>query len=63
MSPIEIKRKNSLILLKCSNRKAKLNVKKNAKELRGSDVYIDEHLTKRNSDLAHKAPKKGRRDL
>ena len=58
MSPIEIKRKNTLILLKCSNRKAKLDVIKNAKKLKGSNVYINEHLTKRNSDLALKARKK-----
>ena len=50
---------NSVILLKCSNRKARLHVMKNARKLKGSDVYINEHLTKRNSDLAYKARKKG----
>ena len=32
---------------------------KNARKLKGSDVYINEYLTKRNSDLAYKARKKG----
>ena len=30
---------------------------KNARKLKGSNVYINEHLTKRNSDLAYKARK------
>ena len=30
---------------------------KNAKKLKGSDAYINEHRTKCNSDLAHKAKK------
>ena len=30
---------------------------RNAKKVTGSNVYIDEHLTKRNSDLAYKARK------
>ena len=62
MSPIEIKilfqSINSVILLKCSNRKANLDVMKNAKKRKGSNVYINEHLTKRNSDLAYKPRKK-----
>ena len=52
--PLKSKGRNSIILMKCSNRKAKLDVIKNAKKLKGSNVYINEHLTKRNSDLAHK---------
>ena len=56
--PLKSKGSNSVILLKCSNRKAKLDVMKNAKKLKGSNVYINEHLTKRNSDLAYKAIKK-----
>ena len=51
--PLKSKGKNYLILLKCCNRKAKMYVIKNVKELKGSNVYINEHLTKRNSDLAH----------
>ena len=51
--PLKSKGKHSLILLQCSYRKAKLDVVKNAKKLKGSNVYINEHHTKRNSDLAH----------
>ena len=51
------KGRNSIILLRCSNRKAKLELIKNAKKLNGSNVCINEHLTKHSSDLAHKARK------
>ena len=52
---LKSKGKNSLILLKCSNIKAKLDMVKNAKKLRGSNVCINEDLTKRISDLADRA--------
>ena len=55
--PLRSKRKNSIILLKCSNMKAKLGVIKNGKKIKTSNANINEHLTKRNSDLAHKARK------
>ena len=32
-----------------------MDVIKNAKKIHGCNVYINEHLTKRNLDLAHKA--------
>ena len=55
MSPIEIQRKNSLNLLKCSNRKAKMDVIKHAKKIKEVNI-----LQSAISDLAHKA-KKGKK--
>lgn len=43
------------IILRFINRKSKLSLMKQWKLLRGSDVYLNDHLTKANSDLAMKA--------
>ena len=43
------------IVLKLKRRKAKLKILCNARELRGSDAYINEHLTRHNADLVRKA--------
>ena len=51
------------VVLKLKSRKAKLNILSNAKKLRGSDVYINEHLTRQNADLARKAREYKRKGL
>ena len=40
-----------------------MDVMKNARKLKVSNVYINEHLTKRNSDLSYKARKYKKWDL
>ena len=51
------------IVLKLKSRKAKLRILSNAKKLRGCDVYINEHLTRQNADLARKAREYRRKGL
>ena len=51
------------IVLKLKSRKAKLRILSNAKKLRGSDVYINEQLTRQNADLARKARQYRRKGL
>ena len=51
------------IVLKLKSHKAKLKILCNAKKLRGSDVYINEHLTIHNADLARKAREYKRKEL
>ena len=51
------------IALKLKSCKAKLKILSNAKKLRGSDVYINEHLTRQNADLARKAREYKRKGL
>ena len=51
------------IVLKLKSRKAKLKILSIAKKLRGSDVYINEHLTIQNADLARKAIEYKRKGL
>ena len=51
------------IVLKLKSRKAKLRILSNAKNLRGSDVYINEHLTRQNADLARKIENIEEKDL
>ena len=43
------------IILRFSNRKNKVELLKQWKKLKGSNVYVNEHLTKRNADIARKA--------
>lgn len=43
------------IIVRFVNRKSKVQVMKKAKMLKGSNVFINEHLTKKNSELAWKA--------
>ena len=51
------------IVLKLKSRKAKKKILSNAKKFRGSDVYINEHLTRQNADLARKAREYKRKGL
>lgn len=43
------------IVIRFVNRKVKNNLLQQAKKLRGTDVYLNEHLTKKNSDIARQA--------
>lgn len=43
------------IILRFTNRKHKIRLLKQWKLLRGSNVYLNEHLTKKNADIAKKA--------
>ena len=43
------------IVLQLVNRKVKTDILKNAKKLWGTNMYINEHLTKKKVDLAKKA--------
>ena len=49
--------------MKLKSRKAKLKILSNAKKLRGSDVYINEHRTRQNADLARKTREYKRKGL
>lgn len=40
------------IIIRLVNRKTKINILRSAKNLRGTNVYINEHLTKNNAELA-----------
>lgn len=44
-----------LIIVRFANRKHKIDLLRQGKNLKGSQVYINEHLTKRNADIARKA--------
>ncbi|KAL4006238.1 SH2 domain protein 2A [Sarotherodon galilaeus] len=43
------------IIVRFANRKHKTALLKQGKKLKGSDVFMNEHLTKRNADIARKA--------
>lgn len=43
------------IIIRFVNRKDKSELLRQGKKLRGTDVYINEHLTKRNADIARRA--------
>lgn len=43
------------VILRFTNRKKKISLLKQGRKLKGTDVYINEHLTKRNADIARKA--------
>lgn len=43
------------IIIRFGNRKHKAELMKQGKKLRGSDVYINEHLTKKNAEIAREA--------
>ena len=45
------------IIVRFVNRKKKIETLKQGKKLKGSDVYINDHLTKRNADIAKRARK------
>ena len=52
-----------IIVLKLKSRKAKLRILSNAKKLRGCDVFINEHFTRQDADLARKAREYRRKGL
>lgn len=43
------------IIIRFANRKHKTELLKQGRKLKGSDVYLNEHLTKKNADIARKA--------
>lgn len=43
------------ILVRFFNRKHKMELLKQGKKLKGTNVYMNDHLTKRNADIAKKA--------
>ena len=47
--------KSDNIIVRFVNKKSKTKVPRNVRKLRGSNVYIDEHLTKKNGEIAQKA--------
>ena len=54
---LPIKNRNSVpaIIVRFVNRKHKSELLRQAKKLKGSDVYLNEHLTKRNAEIAKQA--------
>ena len=40
------------IIVRFVNRKSKVNILKNGRNLKGTKVYINEHLSKKNADIA-----------
>ncbi|KAI9535998.1 hypothetical protein NQZ68_038405 [Dissostichus eleginoides] len=46
---------NPAIILRFVNRKHKTSLPKQGRKLKGSDVYMNDNLTKRNADIARKA--------
>lgn len=55
--PLPRKNKNDkpAIIIRFTNRKNKNALLRQGKKLRGTDVYVNEHLTKKNADIARKA--------
>lgn len=49
------KDKSTAVIMRFVNRKRKTALMKQGRKLKGSDVYLNEHLTKRNADIARKA--------
>lgn len=43
------------IIIRFTNRKHKMELLKQGRRLKGTDVYLNEHLTKKNADIASKA--------
>ena len=43
------------ILIKLCSRKSKINILQQAKQLKSSNIYINEHLTKQNAAIAREA--------
>ena len=49
------KNKHNKILVKLHHNSTKFEIIKNSKKLKGTDTYINEHLTQFNSDIFYKA--------
>ena len=47
--------KSDNIIVRFVNKKSKIKVLKNVRNLKGTNVYINEHLTKKNGEIAKKA--------
>ena len=46
---------NPLIIMRFANRKAKMELLSQARKLKGTNVYLNDHLTKRNAEIARGA--------
>lgn len=44
-----------VVVIRLANKKPKISLLKQGRKLKGSNVYINDHLTKRNADIARKA--------
>ena len=56
--PLSSKNKNdkpTAVIMRFANRKHKVELLKQGRKLKGSNVYLNEHLTKKNGDIARKA--------
>ena len=53
--PTKDKKTKPVIVIRFANRKAKTELLRQGRKLRGSDVYLNKHLTKKNADIARQA--------
>lgn len=53
--PQKDKSKPATIIMRFANRKFKINLLRQGRMLKGSNVYLNEHLTKSNADIAKRA--------
>lgn len=53
--PSKDKKTKPTIIIRFTSRKKKIVLLKQGKKLKGSNVYINEHLTRKNADIARKA--------
>ena len=53
--PSKDRKANPVIIMRFANRRNKELLLKEGKKLKGTDVYINEHLTKKNADIAREA--------
>lgn len=53
--PTKDRKTKPVIVIRFTNRKAKTELLRQGRKLRGSDVYLNEHLTKKNADIARQA--------
>lgn len=53
--PQKDKSKPAAIIIRFANRKFKINLLRQGKMLKGTNVYLNEHLTKNNADIAKRA--------
>lgn len=49
------KQNTAKVIIRFANRKDKIELLKLTKKLNGTGVYVNEHLTKRNAEIAHQA--------
>ena len=40
------------IIVRCVNRKSKVNILKNGRKLKGTNVYVNKHMSHKNADIA-----------